>query len=254
MKAVNEALRKPQAGEKRVIGQIQKIECKGKIIIYSVKSGSETFTLSSKDFENLSLVAFLSDAENTQVSCGAKLAEFNSVLTYKVQTDTKSTNRGELVAIDFVPNSFRFIDLSLPPKENPVALENDANNEPENKPQDTETRRREAMLRGIKSAMRQLQGGEKRELGFIEKVECNNKGIVFNFRTATQTMKLSSANPQTIQMRAFTPDAATIQFGCDLKQVDIPVVFTYKENTARKDASGELISMEFMPKSFILEK
>lgn len=244
MRSVNQALRKAEAGEKQVIGQIQKIECKGKIINYTVKSNGETFTLFSKDFENLSLVSFIADAENAQVSCGANLADFNSVLTYKTQTDAKSSNRGELTAVDFVPKSFRFIDASEPQKETaqiPIA-------------EDTEAGRNEATMRRIKSSMRQLQTGEKRELGFIEKIECNNKGIFFHFKTPSQIIKLTSAAPQNVQMRAYTPEASSIQFGCGLKQIDIPVVFTYKENSEQKNSGGEVIALEFMPKNFTLER
>lgn len=254
MKAVNEALRKPEAGEKRVLGRIQKIECKGKLITYTVKTSNETFTLTSRDFENLSLVAFIADAENAQVSCNANLTSFNSVLTYKPQSEAKSPNLGELIAIDFVPNSFRFIDLSEPPKENPVAVETEVRNKSENTPPDAETRRREAMLRGIKSAMRQLQAGEKRELGYLEKIECSNKGTFFSFKTPTTIVKLTTSNPQALQIKTFTPEASSVQFGCGLKQLDIPVVFSYREISDQKNSSGELIMLEFVPKSFTLEK
>lgn len=262
MRSVNQAIKKPEANEKQIIGQIQKIECKGKNITYTVKSGGETFALSSKDFENLSLVSFVPDAENAQVSCGANLASFNAVLTFKFQNDAKPTNRGELVAIDFVPNGFRFIDVNTPQKsltaispEPPAvnAVSGESDNPQPVKNEDAESRRRELMMRSIKNAMRQLQAGEKRELGFIEKIECSNKVTIFHFKTATQIMKLATANPQTLQMRSYTPDASSIQFGCSLKQVDIPVVFTFKENSAQKNAGGELLALEFVPKSFSLD-
>ncbi len=97
--------------------------------------------------------------------------------------------------------------------------------------------------------------GEKREFGFIEKVECSNKGMFFFFKTETQTLKLASSSPQAIQMQAFTKEVEQLQFGCSLKQVDIPVVFTYKqESNPKAKSNGELIAMEFVPKSFILEK
>jgi thioredoxin-like negative regulator of GroEL len=261
MRSINQQIKKVAAGENQVVGRVQKIECKSKSIVYTVKTDGETFTLTSKDFQGLSLMAFLSDAENAQVSCNANLSAYNSVLTYKLQPDAKNANRGELFAIDFVPDSFRFIDVSQPDPRiveaqkkmsEDLATREVPDEEPQRKT-DMETARRDAMMRGIKDAMHKLQPGEKQQLGFIEKIECNNKGMIFSFKTATSIIKLTSASPQAVQLHAFTPEVSSVQFGCGLKQLDIPVVFTYKETTNQKNASGELTILEFMPKSFTLE-
>lgn len=111
MRSINRALRKTKAGEKRVIGRIQKIDCKDKIIIYTIKTDGATFALSSKDFESLVLVAFVADVENTQVGCGVNISAVNTVLTYKPQNDSKNISRGELIAIDFVPKDFIFMEV-----------------------------------------------------------------------------------------------------------------------------------------------
>lgn len=260
MRSINEALKKAETGEKQIIGRIQKVECKGKAINYTVKTASEILTLMSKDFQGLSLTALLSDAENAQVSCNANLAAFNAVLTFKPLADAKAANRGELVAIDFVPDGFRFVDLSKP---DPLTEAQNALSErlvtqqissdvPPAKSQDMESARRDAMMRGIKNAMHKLQAGEKQELGYIEKIECNNKGMIFSFKTPTNIVKLATASPQAIQIHAFTPEVSSVQFGCGLKQLDIPVVFTFKEIANQNNSSGELLILEFMPKSFSL--
>ncbi len=255
MRSINRALRRLQADEKRVIGRIQKIDCKAKNIIYTIQADGETFALSSKDFENLALVAFVADVENTQVGCGVNISAVNSVLTYKPQKDSKNASRGELIAIDFVPKDFIFVEVS----ENQDEATEEVDNEEETvlpvKEEDLDAQRRTAMTQAIKNAMRQPLAGEKRELGFIEKIECDNKGMFFYIKTQTQTLKLAAASPQAIQMRAFTPEVEQIQFGCGLKQVDIPVVFTYKESSnAKAKSNGEIIALEFMPKNFVLEK
>ncbi|MGI8638921.1 MAG: tetratricopeptide repeat protein [Pyrinomonadaceae bacterium] len=254
LRSINQAIRKAAAGEKQVVGRIQKIDCKSKGIIYTVKTDSETFTLSSKDFENLALMAFVNDANGAQIGCEANIAAINSVLTYKPQTAGKNISRGELVAVDFVPKNFRFMEAS--------ELQNDTETTyseeqppPPVKNEDFDAQRRGAMMQAIKNAMRQPLAGEKRELGFIDKVECTNKGMFFYIKTQAQTLKLAAASPQAIQIRAFTPEVEQVQFGCGLKQVDVPVVFTYKEVLDTKAKSGgELIALEFVPKSFILEK
>ncbi len=164
--------------------------------------------------------------------------------------------RGDLVAVDFVPNNFRFIDVekyqaeedkkiaaSQPPP--PAAMTG----------ADAEAQRKSAMTQAIKSALRRPLADEKREIGFIEKVECSSKGMFFFIKNAAQTFKLSVTSPQAIQIRAFAPEVEQLQFGCNLKKVDIPVIFTFKEDktlTAKSD--GEIISLEFMPKGFELDK
>lgn len=262
MRSINEQLRKIVAGENQVVARIQKIECKGKSITYTIKTDGETFTLTSKDFQGLSLMAFLSDAENAQISCNANLSAYNSVLTYKLQPDSKGANRGELLAVDFVPDSFRFIDVSQPDPRiveaqkkmsEALATREIPDDEPQSKI-NMDAAQREAMMRGIKDAMHKLQPGEKQQLGFIEKIECSNKGMIFSFKTATNIIKLTSASPQAIQLHAFTPEVSSVQFGCGLKQLDIPVVFTYKETTNQKNSSGELMILEFMPKTFTLDE
>ncbi len=225
MRAVNQAIRKAAPTEKQVVGRIQKIECKGKSIAYSVKTDNETLTLASRDFESLTLTAYVADAEKAQIGCGENVAAFNAVLTYKPQADGKSVVRGELIAVDFVPNNFRTMSADELRKETETVYAEEAPPAPI-KNDDFSAQRRAAMMQSIKTAMRQPQTGEKRELGFIERVECTNKAMFFYFKTQTQTLKLSAASPQSIQMHAFTPEVEQIKFGCSLKQVDVPVVFT----------------------------
>jgi hypothetical protein len=123
------------------------------------------------------------------------------------------------------------------------------------KNEDFEVQRRAAMTQAIKNALRQPLAGEKRELGLIEKVECGTKGMFFYIKNAARTFKLSAASPQAIQIKGFTPEIEQLRLGCNLKQVDIPVVFTYQENADSKAKSdGELKALEFVPNSFVLEK
>jgi hypothetical protein len=79
--------------------------------------------------------------------------------------------------------------------------------------------------------------------------------MFFHFKTQTKALILSASAPQSIQLRAFAPDVAQIPFGCGLKQVDFPAVVTYKSGLSiTANTEGELIALEFVPKSFVLEK
>ena len=267
MRWLNQALRKAAPAEKQVVGQIQKIDCKGKLVAYTVKTDGETFTLSSRDFQSLALTAFVDGAQEAQIGCGASVADFNAVLTYKPQAaDVKSANRGELIAVDFVPKNFRLLDASeMQDKTEQITEEVSVIEAPTVKSAqppppalnntDFEAQRRAMMMTQIKNRMRQPSADEKRELGLIEKVECNGKRIFFYLKTDTQPLKLSASSFEAIKMQAFTPDVEGVQFGCNLKQLDVAVVFTYKHNSDPKAKSnGEIVALEFVPKSFILEK
>ncbi len=255
LRAINQSLKKAAANEKQIIGRIQKIDCKNGNITYTVKTDEDVFTLSSVDFQGLALTSHVSEAVNANVGCDVNIATINSVVTYKPQTNSQTGNRGVLVALDFVPKNFRFIK----PSEDQYATEEiyavGETAPPPVKNEDFDALRRTAMMQGIKNALRQPLAGERRELGFIEKVECGSKGMFFYIKNAVQTFKLSAASPQAIQIKGFTPEIEQLQFGCNLKQVDIPVVFTYKEKADSKAKSnGELAALEFVPKSFSLDK
>ena len=230
-----------------MIGRITKIACAGGKVVYTVKTEKETITLFSKDFENLALVSLAEESGNIQVGCNENIAAVNTVLTFK--DPVKPGANGELLAIDFVPGSFKFVAVDKSKAPSDVFDINNSNSKNSN----LEDQTKDAMLDAIRNAMRKVQDGEKREQGFIEKIECDNKGMYMFFKTDTQIIKLSRISP-TIPITAFTPDIQGIQFGCGLKQLDILVVFTYKPNADPKSKiPGDLISLEFMPKSFKLE-
>jgi tetratricopeptide (TPR) repeat protein len=266
--SINQALKKPGENEKQIIGQIGKITCVGKNITYNVKTTTGMVSLSSKGFQNLALVALADGAETVQIGCNADLSAFNSVLTYQVANPPKPNYLGELIAIDFVPKEFRFVDLSeeaiIPPvtqtdseKTNTgVMLENGSpNNEKSEVTGENENPdeiRRKLMLEALKQQIRQPRDGEKREMGMIEKIECDNQGAFFILKTETRVLKLKA--PPNLSIRAFTPEAGGVQFGCGLKQFDVPAIFIYKEaSNPKAKINGDLISVDFVPKSFKLD-
>jgi len=94
---------------------------------------------------------------------------------------------------------------------------------------------------------------EKRAMGFLEKMECTNKIAFFQLRTESPTLKLSSSNLQAIKFVIYSPDLGGLQLQCGMNPVEFPAVFTYRESTDRKDKiAGDILSIEFVPKSFVL--
>ena len=273
--SINQAIRKPTPDEKQLIGRIAKIACAPKSIVYTVKLENATVTLFSKDFQNLTLVAFGIGAENAQVGCNANLAAFNAVVTFNTQS-AKAPHAGELVAIDFVPDNFRFMDgkpddVISESNQLPTIPGNAAESTPGSTAakdealivtqgmntqsataEDFETRRRAMMMESLKQALRPVEAGETRVIGTIEKIECDNKGLYFVFRTENQTIKLKA--PPNLQIRAFAPDAGGVAFECGMKQFNVNAVITYKPSGDKKaKVSGDLVALEFVPDSFKLE-
>jgi len=248
---LNRALTKPNPGEKQIVGYLQKVACVKGEVIYTVKTEIETLSLSSKDFSNLELTSLIEEAQNTEFGCDAQVKDYLSVLNYVPATDAKAKSRGNLTAITFVPKFFRLKSEEELKQARQIIIEDDAPNveaDPQAQ-QDIEKNRREAMYEGIRQALRKPLDGEKRELGFIEKIECSNNAVFFFARLGTQTLKLKAKSPQDVKMAAFTPDAGGMQFGCGVKLPPIPTIITYRP----KDKDGEMVALEFVPKSFTLE-
>ncbi len=110
MDSINDALRKPAADEKRVLGILSKIECSAKGIVYTVNSGTETLKLTSADFQSLTLMVYGVDPGNLQFGCGTLKSEVFGVITYRPKTDAKTKTTGEVVAIEVVPKGFKMVN------------------------------------------------------------------------------------------------------------------------------------------------
>ncbi len=258
MREINRQLRKTAQDEKQIFGNLQKIECRNGIVTYTVKTESETFMLTSRDFQGLTLMSYEVDPGSAGISCNANISALKAVIVYKPKTIAKNPSRGELLSIEFVPADFRFLDAAIT-TESDVQTDEKVETFSAVSPnadlkEDFNTQRRNAMMEQIKAAMRKPLPGEKRELAFIEKSECSNKGSFFYFKTQTRMLKLSNPAAAKLEMRAFTQDVENLQIGCGMKAVEIPVVITYKDIPDKKSkADGELIALEFVPKNFVLE-
>ena len=242
LRSITEALRPPHTGEERVIGHIQKIDCTRQPIAYTVKTGDNVFVLTSKDFQGLSVNTFDGAASNINIGCGENISAFNAIVTFSPRPGPKAGPRGELQSVEFVPTNFRFVT----DKEEVLGNEVPA--------ADPDEAQRRAMTEAIKNELKKPAAGEKREVGFLEKIECTGKGVFYNFKTGDHVLRLLSTNPQSVQVRLFTRDLDGIQFGCALKPMDTPAVFIYSDKPDDKlKTAGEIVSIDIVPKTFVLE-
>ena len=259
MRAVNQMIRQLRAGEKRIIGHLQKIDCRSGLIGFGVKTPNETLTLMRKDFQSLELGVFVEATKSVQIGCDANLAGFNALVTFKPAS--ASNGRAELIAIEFVPNDFRLMtgnELKQPPPRIVPIESVDSNGvaitlSPNGKLPDLAKLRRDSMLLGIKAALRQPGEGERREIGYLDKIECAEKAVFFHIRTATQTLRLLDAIPKSRPIQIFAPDLEGTRFDCALRPVEFPAVFIYLDAPdAKAKTAGSITSLDFVPKSFVL--
>lgn len=274
VRGINRELRKPDPAEVRFLGKLEKIDCKGGKIVYTVVSDTETFTLTSKDFQGLNLSSYVVEAGNAEVGCDAKTGALKAVLTYKPAAAAvrSPAPRGELISVEFVPSHFRFVDpvagpTAPPPPAPGAAPEPDeavlivdaapGSGSTASLParRDLEQQRRSMMFKHITENLRKPGPGEVRVLGFIEKSECSNKGAFYYIKTGTQILKLNGGTDKMgPELKAFTPDVENLQIGCGMKAVEIPVVVTYRDvPDKKKKANGDVVALEFVPRSFVLE-
>jgi Tfp pilus assembly protein PilF len=273
IRSINEVLRQIKDGEKRVVGNIEKIECKGRNISYLVKTPGGNLTLTSKDFQVLEVGSFTADANNINIGCSADLSALNAVITFKEASATKPGSLSELVSLEFVPKTFRLMskdELSEPLKTGvspDATIEVRDESQPtglppgtvvlptssEQGPPDLEKMRRDAIFQNIRNALREPGPGERREMAFLQKVECTNKGAFFNMKTASTVLRLFNPKPEALAIRVFAPDLGGVRLECNTSIMDFPAVLVYNDTPDKKlKSAGTIISLDFVPKSFTL--
>jgi len=249
---LNRSVLKPKPDEKQIVGYLEKVACVKGEITYTVKTETEALTFTTKDFSDLDLMSMVEEAQNMDFGCDAKVKDYLAVLNYRPATDPKAKSRGNLMAITFVPKFFRLkTEEEMKEARQVMIVEDEPTREiPPQVQEDMEKKRREAMLESIKQALRTPLDGETRVLGIVDKIECSNNSIFFFAKIGIQSLKLKAKSPQDVKIMSFTPDSGGLQFGCGVKLPPVPAVITYRPKD--KDG-GEMIALEFVPKSFKLE-
>jgi len=242
LRSIAELLRKPLDGEERVIGHIQKIDCSRRPIAYAVKTGNKAFVVTSKDFQGLTVNTFVEAANGINVGCEENIAALNALITFKPAAGQAGVSRGELQSVEFVPENFRFVTEKEEPlgREAPVPAPDEA--------------QRRAMAEAIRNELKKPGAGEKREMGFLQKIECTPNGVFYNFMAGERTFRLLTQHPQAVPVRLFTRDLEGLKFGCSVAPMDTPAVFIYSDKPDEKTkVAGEIVSIDFVPKTFVLQ-
>ena len=110
--AIGNALRKPVAGETRIVGYLSRIDCAGADdIVYTIKAGDQVLRLYSRDFKSLVFTA-LSPVPEKRIDCGGIKQEFFAILTFRPKTNPRTGTKGELIAIEVIPENFKLLEYS----------------------------------------------------------------------------------------------------------------------------------------------
>jgi tetratricopeptide (TPR) repeat protein len=98
-------LRKVQKGEQRVQGFLNRVECTGEKILFSISAGSQILTLQTSGLERVRFVTFTPDVRG-EISCGQRRPPNPVVVTYRKSAAGVDGGDGEIVVVEFVPADF----------------------------------------------------------------------------------------------------------------------------------------------------
>ena len=104
--AIRDALRKPEQGERREIGTIERNECTSKGVIVHIRTATQLMKVVNSSPETMFMRSFSSDTANLQMGCGATPIQLPVVFVFKDNPDSKAATAGDLVSLEFVPKGF----------------------------------------------------------------------------------------------------------------------------------------------------
>jgi tetratricopeptide (TPR) repeat protein len=109
-----------------------------------------------------------------------------------------------------------------------------------------------AMLESLNQALRKPKTDEKRILGLLQKVDCNENGVIYSVKSNDKIIYFRSDSVNEITLTNFVSNFATARFGCDLYSGENFAVITFRPfENSKTNLSGELKSIEFVPPDFV---
>ncbi len=112
-------------------------------------------------------------------------------------------------------------------------------------------RREKAMLESLNATLRKTKPDEKRLLGYVTKIDCQPKQIIFSVRADNQNFQFRSDSFDTLTLISYATELVDSEFGCGAMKKENLSVITIRPNTdAKSKFTGEIVSIEFVPKNF----
>ncbi|MGB7924390.1 MAG: hypothetical protein WCF57_14190 [Pyrinomonadaceae bacterium] len=101
----------------------------------------------------------------------------------------------------------------------------------------------------LRESMRAPQDGEQQARGLLMRVDCSEKGITFTVKVGERLLKFHSNILQSVELTSWTPEISG-DMTCGARNPPSDVVVTYR---SRAKGDGEMIAIDFVPKSFVLK-
>jgi tetratricopeptide (TPR) repeat protein len=99
-------LRKPEAGEAQVRGQLVRIECINNGVIMVVSDGQKSYRFFKRQLESIKFVSFVSGI-GSEITCGPQKSANSVVVTYRPGINKGSKSDGEPMVVEFVPKELK---------------------------------------------------------------------------------------------------------------------------------------------------
>lgn len=107
------------------------------------------------------------------------------------------------------------------------------------------------MNESLNQALYKPKSNEKRFLGRLINIDCRSNEIVYFIKSTDGVVKLRSKSFYPVNLTAYTTDMAAWQIGCGAIEKESLAVFNYRPpGNNNGEVSGDIVSIEFVPKDF----
>ena len=108
-----------------------------------------------------------------------------------------------------------------------------------------------AILESINQGLRKPRTNEIRILGYLIKVECDEKGVEYFVKVDKEILKFRTKDFDNLTLVSFAKEMNNIQLGCEtIKNEAFAVITYYPGKNAAAKTAGEILSIEFVPQNF----
>jgi len=103
---LDEALRKPAAGEVRAQGTLVRIDCGPKWIVFTIKTADRDLKVQTDALEKISFSTF-TESVSGEVTCGLRKNPERVIVIYKPIREPRAKVEGTAISMEFVPKEFK---------------------------------------------------------------------------------------------------------------------------------------------------
>lgn len=115
--------------------------------------------------------------------------------------------------------------------------------------------RAKAMGESLNAVLRRPLPDQKRILGSIVGIDCRKNQVDFLVKSDNQTLKLRADSFESLNLMTFNAGLSKAAIGCGAINADYRAVIIYRKPfDSKPDISGEVVSIEFVPKEFALSE